>query len=140
MLSYMPSKQVDQKWAAFYQVMLVALAGVPEAQFKAWRKTQIGRGKTLYAKDFDCACRAAVAFGEAPVIELMAWMSQNGFTPVFVRPEGHKWTMGERAFIESVKMRGLSPEFMSWDEEAIIRIPGPATGPRDLLRLGWQDE
>lgn len=141
MISDVSPTQEPAKWEAFYQVMLVALAtDVPEAAMKSWRKTMIGRGHAMYAKEFDCACRAAVAFGDAPVIGLMAWMSQNGFAPLFVRPFDHKWTMGERAFIESIKMRGLTPSFLTWDEEALFAVPGPATGPRDLIRLGWQDE
>jgi hypothetical protein len=131
---------VDAKWEQFYQVMLVALAHPPDAALKAWRKTQIGRGNVLRAKDFDTALRAAVAYGESDPLDLAVWMSRNGFAPVLVRPDGHRWSVKERAFIESVKMHGLAPLFMTYDEEAIVRVPGPHTSYRDLLRLGWRDE
>jgi hypothetical protein len=128
-------------WGPWWRAVLVGVANPPEPALKAYRKTQIGRGKDLKAKDFDAAQRAAKLLNSpADCLQLIVWMAKNGMDPLFVRPEGHEWSVKERAIVESIRTKGLNPQVLIYDEEAMYAAPAPATSPRDLIRLGWRDE
>jgi hypothetical protein len=126
------------KWSAWWSVYAVARAAPTAEALKAWRKTQIGRGKILRASDFDSAVRAAQRdAGPDPHLDVMISLSRQGITPTLCRPEGHEWTLVERACIAAWNMRGIKPMIYLYDCEAVYVAPPPHTSYRDLLRLGW---
>src|SRR6202012_1026946 len=113
---------------------------VPEAALKAWRKTMIGRGHPLKAKEFDNAISGAANAGPYTQIELAKALVGQGVPPTFVVPEGHEWTDTERSVIALCKMRGTPVAILQYDADSMVRVPAPVTSPKDLLRLGWRHE
>jgi hypothetical protein len=101
---------------------------------KAWRKTMIGRGNPLKARDFDNAVHGAEkAMGGHPetVASLLVrsrWYVSQGIPPVFARPVDWDWKDEELEVIRIARVN-LEPVFLAYDENGIDKITGPATKP-----------
>lgn len=99
---------------------------------KAWRKTMIGRGRPLRARDFDNAVNGAnkaMAGHPETVASLLirsSWYSRNGMPVVFVRPSGWSYGPEELEAIRIIRVR-TEPKFISYDQSGIDEVQGPAT-------------
>lgn len=126
-----------QEW---WSVVFVANSDAPEEAVKTWRKTMIGRGHPLKAKEFDNAVSGNLKAGGYDQTELAKSLISKGIPPTFVVPEGHEWTDTERSIIALCKMRDTPVAVLQYDAETMVRVPPPVTSPTDLLRLGWRHE
>jgi len=98
----------------------------------AWRKTKIGRGNELKAKEFGNAVNGATkAMGGHPetISSMMVrarWYVTQGIRPVFARPVGWKYQPEELRVIATARLTA-EPLFLAYDATGIDETTGPAT-------------
>ena len=136
-----PTTVVSEWWLV--AEVIIASASLPpsisEEAFKAWRKTLIGRGKPLRARDFDNAVRGAekaMAGHPETVGSLLVrarWYAGQGITPVFARPIGWDYGEDELEVIRIARVKG-EPVFLAYGQDGIDEIAGPATRPNQWDR------
>lgn len=116
-------------------------AGDYKEATKNWRKTMIGRGHPLKARDFDNAVRGVEKgmAGKSETIETILarayWYIRNGIPVPVVRPLDWEWSTEELTLIRLARTKG-EPKFLTYDESGIDETPGPATkeNPWDKYR------
>lgn len=117
------------------------MAECPEGPLKAYRKSLIGRGKPLTAKQADSAIRGAqhvLATGalsgkgkgakreieSEPVADKLSrglWYLRQGLPLVLARPYGYTWTPSEIKVIKIAKEKGIAIKCLQWDGDEVHR-------------------
>lgn len=99
---------------------------------KSWRKSMIGRGKPLRARDFDNAVSGvhkAMAGHPETVASLTArslWYAEQGIPVPIVRPTGWQYSPEELTTIRIARTKA-ELRFISYDATGIDEVEGPAT-------------
>jgi hypothetical protein len=133
--------------AEIFELIELVMAGCPEEPLKVFRKTLIGRGKPLSARQADSAisgARCVLQTGpkadrgkraERPEtmpysLARMRWYLRHRMPVVFARPQGHTWDDPETEVIGQARAAGVPVTFLEWDTAAVDRTAGPGCLPR----------
>ena len=133
--------------AEYWRVMELALSDCDREVLKTWRKTMIGRGKSLRARDFDNAvsgadgalCKKGAGTSKMhPLrnsyedkIARAYWYIRQNVPPVFARASEYKYTDEELIIISMAIDNGLEPVFLEYDSSGIDRVAGPGSPGHD---------
>jgi len=127
----------------FWELLEVVMAGAPKAAVKGFRKSMIGRGKPLKAREADAAIRGAIlslqqsrAGARADLqgivepldqnLERLRWYLKMKLPVVFARPAGWQYTRNEKWIIEDAREQNVEVTFLEFDDNAVDRVNGPA--------------
>jgi hypothetical protein len=143
--------------AQTWELIELVMAGCPEEPLKTFRKTLIGRGKPLTARQADAAiggARCASATGPADgrrkrayqyegltaSLARMRWYLRHRMPVVFARAHGHQWNEAEIEIIKEAAAGAVPVTFLEWNETAVDRTAGPACLPGQASANGQAGE
>lgn len=118
--------------AEFWELSELVMSGCPGPALAAFRKSVIGRGKPLTAKQADAAIGGATT-ALAGTIEPMhakllrlRWMARHRFPVVFAREQEYVYTDDE---LDTIVWCEKWPEsqiiYLEFDSDAVDRVSGP---------------
>jgi hypothetical protein len=133
--------------AETWELIELVMAGCPDEPLKTFRKSLIGRGKPLTARQADSAisgARCVLATGpkadrgqraQRPEklphsLARLRWYLRHRMPVVFARPQGHDWNEPETEMITEARAAGVPLTFLEWDAAAVDRTAGPGCLPR----------
>ena len=128
-----------------WELTELVMAGCPAEALKEFRKSLIGRGNPLTARQADAAiggARAVRRTGPLPVSGRQAraelpesrrqavarsyWYMRSGLPVVFARPEGYKFRKREKQAMKIARQHDIALTFLEWNETGVDRVVGPA--------------
>jgi hypothetical protein len=134
-----------------WELQELTVLGCPDEALKTFRKSLIGRGNPLTARQADAAIadgQGAIRTGRIPKndkrgkrplvpetfeqsLPRLAWYVRMGMSVVFARPQGHKWTEDELEIVTTARELECALTFLEWYEAVgestagVDRVAGP---------------